>query len=194
MAAQISDPETAGCISGSSLAKEGSAHENEPGEAGLLSHSISRAVMSVVPPAAAGATYAQPRSRSREPRSQYAADRRPARWLGISRPRGARLLRGKDSVLASPAHPAVSMVWGRRQPPAAPPRGVYRLQDHRRRCAAQGGAHCHHAAWLNVGSYADAATLPSFGPRMVCTACGIIGAEARPNWREQAERPSLTGA
>jgi hypothetical protein len=45
--------------------------------------------------AAAGATYAQPRSRSREPRSQYAADRRPARWLGISRPRGARLLRGQ---------------------------------------------------------------------------------------------------
>jgi hypothetical protein len=28
---------------------------------------------------------------------------------------------------------------------------------------------------------------------MVCTSCGIIGADARPNWREQAERPSLTG-
>jgi hypothetical protein len=26
--------------------------------------------------------------------------------------------------------------------------------------------------------------VPAFGPRMVCTRCGIIGADARPNWRE----------
>jgi hypothetical protein len=52
---------------------------------------------------------------------------------------------------------------------------------------------CHHAAWLDVDSYAHDVTVPSFGPRMVCTCCGIIGADARPNWREQAERPSLTG-
>jgi hypothetical protein len=25
----------------------------------------------------------------------------------------------------------------------------------------------------------------AFGPRMACTSCGIIGADARPNWREQ---------
>jgi hypothetical protein len=24
--------------------------------------------------------------------------------------------------------------------------------------------------------------MPTFGPRMVCTSCGIIGADARPNW------------
>jgi hypothetical protein len=48
---------------------------------------------------------------------------------------------------------------------------------------------CHHAARLDVDGYADDATVPSFGPRMVCTACGIIGADARPNWREQTERP-----
>jgi hypothetical protein len=29
---------------------------------------------------------------------------------------------------------------------------------------------------------------------MVCTRCGIIGADARPNWREQPARESLTGA
>jgi hypothetical protein len=29
--------------------------------------------------------------------------------------------------------------------------------------------------------------------RMVCTRCGIIGADARPNWREQPQRESLTG-
>jgi hypothetical protein len=39
---------------------------------------------------------------------------------------------------------------------------------------------CHHAARLNVDGYTDGATVPSFGPRMVCTSCGIIGADARP--------------
>jgi hypothetical protein len=29
--------------------------------------------------------------------------------------------------------------------------------------------------------------------RMVCTRCGIIGADARPNWTEKPERESLTG-
>jgi hypothetical protein len=30
-------------------------------------------------------------------------------------------------------------------------------------------------------------TVPSFGPRMVCTICGAIGADARPNWNERAQ-------
>jgi hypothetical protein len=51
---------------------------------------------------------------------------------------------------------------------------------------------CHDAAPLNADSYADDVPVPSFGPRMVCTCCGIIGADTRPNWREQADRPSLT--
>jgi hypothetical protein len=50
---------------------------------------------------------------------------------------------------------------------------------------------CHHAARLDVDGYDDSVTMPSFGPRMVCTRCGIIGADARPNWREQSERASL---
>jgi hypothetical protein len=28
---------------------------------------------------------------------------------------------------------------------------------------------------------------------LVCTRCGIIGANARPNWQEQPQRESLTG-
>jgi hypothetical protein len=32
--------------------------------------------------------------------------------------------------------------------------------------------------------------VPSFGPHLVCTAFGIIGADARPNWKEQRERPT----
>jgi hypothetical protein len=32
---------------------------------------------------------------------------------------------------------------------------------------------CHHAARLDVDGYTDDATVPSFGPRMVCTSCAI---------------------
>jgi hypothetical protein len=40
---------------------------------------------------------------------------------------------------------------------------------------------CHHRA----DPWSDDMPVPSFGPRMVCTRCGIIGADARPNWRER---------
>jgi len=30
----------------------------------------------------------------------------------------------------------------------------------------------------------DHMTVPSFGPRIVCTACGSTGADVRPNWKE----------
>jgi len=53
---------------------------------------------------------------------------------------------------------------------------------------------CHHRAVLNVDHLPDHVTVPSFGPRMVCTRCGIIGADARPNWLEQPQRETLTGA
>jgi len=35
--------------------------------------------------------------------------------------------------------------------------------------------------------------VPAFGPRMVCTSCGIIGAFARPNWQDRPASESLTG-
>jgi hypothetical protein len=38
-----------------------------------------------------------------------------------------------------------------------------------------------------------AVPVPAFGPRMVCTSSGIVGADARPNWLERAGRESLTG-
>jgi hypothetical protein len=40
---------------------------------------------------------------------------------------------------------------------------------------------CHHQAVLSADDYPDAVPVPSFGPRMVCTCCGIVGADARPN-------------
>jgi hypothetical protein len=52
---------------------------------------------------------------------------------------------------------------------------------------------CHHAALLNVDALDAAIPVPTFGPRMVCTCCGIVGADARPNWTDRQSRPSLTG-
>jgi hypothetical protein len=52
---------------------------------------------------------------------------------------------------------------------------------------------CHHQAVLTVERWPDRVPVPTFGPRMVCTCCGIIGADARPNWREQPPRETLTG-
>ncbi len=43
---------------------------------------------------------------------------------------------------------------------------------------------CPHHAVLDVDRYDDDVIVATFGPRMVCTVCGIIGADARPNWHE----------
>ncbi len=53
---------------------------------------------------------------------------------------------------------------------------------------------CHHEAVLIADRWPNEVTLPSFGPRMVCTGCGIVGADVRPNWQEREGRESLTGA
>jgi hypothetical protein len=37
-------------------------------------------------------------------------------------------------------------------------------------------------AVLGVDKWTDHVTVPSFGQRMVCTQCGIVGPDARPNW------------
>ena len=43
---------------------------------------------------------------------------------------------------------------------------------------------CRHEVVLNVDARPDDMPVTAFGPRMVCTRCGNIGADARPNWRE----------
>jgi hypothetical protein len=52
---------------------------------------------------------------------------------------------------------------------------------------------CHHGAVLIADRWPNYLPLPSFGPRMVCTGCGIVGADVRPNWQEREGRESLTG-
>jgi hypothetical protein len=56
-----------------------------------------------------------------------------------------------------------------------------------------GGRFCHHQAVLDVSDFSDDIPVTVFGSRMVCTVCGAIGADARPNWNERAP-VSLFGA
>jgi hypothetical protein len=44
---------------------------------------------------------------------------------------------------------------------------------------------------LSADRWPDDVAVPTFGPRMVCTRCGIIGADARPNWKERTECTAL---
>jgi len=43
---------------------------------------------------------------------------------------------------------------------------------------------CHHQAVLPADRWSDAVLVSAFRARMVCTRCGIVGADARLDWRE----------
>jgi hypothetical protein len=45
---------------------------------------------------------------------------------------------------------------------------------------------CLHQVILNVDHLSGLLTVPAFKVKMVCTKCGTIGADVRPNWRERA--------
>jgi len=46
---------------------------------------------------------------------------------------------------------------------------------------------------INVEPYPDDVSVPAFSPRMVCTSCGMVGPDARPNWNERRRRPGAIG-
>ena len=52
---------------------------------------------------------------------------------------------------------------------------------------------CNHSATLNADWLPDEAVLLDLDPRMVCTACGLIGADVRPDWSQHTTR-STAGA
>jgi hypothetical protein len=41
---------------------------------------------------------------------------------------------------------------------------------------------CHHSATLSADGLPDETVIRALCPRMVCTACGLIGADVRPDW------------
>jgi hypothetical protein len=45
-----------------------------------------------------------------------------------------------------------------------------------------GSGRCHHSAGMNVDWLPDATPVRSLCQRMVCTQCGMIGADVRPDW------------
>jgi hypothetical protein len=42
---------------------------------------------------------------------------------------------------------------------------------------------CRHEMIVNVDKFSGDLLVKEFGPRMVCTKCGMVGADVRPNWK-----------
>jgi hypothetical protein len=53
---------------------------------------------------------------------------------------------------------------------------------------------CRHEVILNVDQYPGDPLVREFGPRMVCTKCGMVGADVRPNLERPGEVTSSLGA
>ena len=47
---------------------------------------------------------------------------------------------------------------------------------------------CHHSAVMNADALPDEMPVRSLCSRMVCTACGLIGADVRPDWSPHTNR------
>jgi len=53
---------------------------------------------------------------------------------------------------------------------------------------------CNHSASLNADWLPDDTPVRALCSRMVCTACGLIGADARPDWTPMTGSPGMGGA
>jgi hypothetical protein len=52
---------------------------------------------------------------------------------------------------------------------------------------------CHHSAVIKADRWPDETVLLDLERRAVCTQCGMIGADVRPNWSERPPWEGLTG-
>jgi hypothetical protein len=48
------------------------------------------------------------------------------------------------------------------------------------------GLYCHHSAVIKADRWPDETALLDLCPKAICTQCGMIGADVRPNWSERA--------
>jgi len=53
---------------------------------------------------------------------------------------------------------------------------------------------CNHSATLTLDWLPDDTALLELDPRMVCTACGLIGADVRPDWTPMTGSAGMGGA
>jgi hypothetical protein len=56
------------------------------------------------------------------------------------------------------------------------------------------GLYCHHSAVVEADRWQDKTAVRALCQKAICTKCGIIGADVRPNWQERSQRESLTGS
>jgi hypothetical protein len=52
---------------------------------------------------------------------------------------------------------------------------------------------CRHQVVMNVDRFPDYTLVQSFSAKMICAKCGLVGADAWPNWKEQPMQMSMTG-
>ena len=50
---------------------------------------------------------------------------------------------------------------------------------------------CHHSATMNADWLPDEMPVRSLCPRMVCTRCGMIGADVRPDWSPHVNKYAI---
>jgi hypothetical protein len=53
---------------------------------------------------------------------------------------------------------------------------------------------CHHSATVDADRWPDKTAVRDLCQKAVCTKCGIIGADVRPDWTQRPRSESLTGA
>jgi hypothetical protein len=72
----------------------------------------------------------------------------------------------------------------RNEAQSAPPMTLGNMRANGIHCLSVYCRSCHHQVHFNVDHMPDHVAVPSIGRRMVCTRCGLVGADARPDWNE----------